>query len=300
MTTTDLSREAPSVGIPTLTGPAHAQEDQGSWQAALATGDASCRRDCFAYSGIIDRTDRTTFQESEARIATLAETGADLSLAIEIERIRVLEVQRLGLGTGNLLGLEQAETNERLAVWIAAVQGSLGDINDKQLRVRPYALTGGRVRSTTELALETIVLVTPRGEEGAAGLPIEKREILGLCADPTSVAEVSAHLGLPSVLLAYSRGTWSPRDSLTPMPIRLTEERDPVPTSGSSKGYSMLFKRSEKNDTPSGKVPLPVKIVVAGGYAVGKTTFVGSISEIEPLTTEESLTSHSQGVDIAG
>ncbi|MFT5200832.1 MAG: signal recognition particle receptor subunit beta [Candidatus Aldehydirespiratoraceae bacterium] len=63
----------------------------------------------------------------------------------------------------------------------------------------------------------------------------------------------------------------------------------------------MVFKRSEKNDTPrSGKVPLPVKIVVAGGYAVGKTTFVGSISEIEPLTTEASLTSHSQGVDIAG
>lgn len=62
----------------------------------------------------------------------------------------------------------------------------------------------------------------------------------------------------------------------------------------------MVFKRSEKHETPSGNVPLPVKIVVAGGYAVGKTTFVGSISEIEPLTTEASLTSHSQGVDIAG
>jgi signal recognition particle receptor subunit beta len=63
----------------------------------------------------------------------------------------------------------------------------------------------------------------------------------------------------------------------------------------------MVFKRSEKHEAaPSGNVPLPVKIVVAGGYAVGKTTFVGSISEIEPLTTEASLTSHSQGVDIAG
>ncbi len=62
----------------------------------------------------------------------------------------------------------------------------------------------------------------------------------------------------------------------------------------------MVFKRSEPKAAAPSSVPVPVKIVVAGGYAVGKTTFVGSISEIEPLTTEASLTSHSQGVDIAG
>ena len=62
----------------------------------------------------------------------------------------------------------------------------------------------------------------------------------------------------------------------------------------------MVFKRSEPKAESTGKVPIPVKIVVAGGYAVGKTTFVGSISEIEPLTTEAALTSHSDGVDIAG
>lgn len=48
------------------------------------------------------------------------------------------------------------------------------------------------------------------------------------------------------------------------------------------------------------KVPLPVKILVAGGYAVGKTTFVGSISEIDPLTTEASLTTVSADVDDEG
>ncbi|MFF5264193.1 ATP/GTP-binding protein [Actinomadura viridis] len=44
-------------------------------------------------------------------------------------------------------------------------------------------------------------------------------------------------------------------------------------------------------------MPTAVKIVIAGGFGVGKTTMVGTVSETQPLRTEEVLTDESVGVD---
>jgi hypothetical protein len=60
-----------------------------------------------------------------------------------------------------------------------------------------------------------------------------------------------------------------------------------------------LSGHSDYPDSYTSGYPSAIKIVISGGFGVGKTTFIGSISEIEPLTTEAAMTERSIGVDDA-
>jgi signal recognition particle receptor subunit beta len=54
---------------------------------------------------------------------------------------------------------------------------------------------------------------------------------------------------------------------------------------------------SSSSPSDPGLLTISAKIVVAGGFGVGKTTLVGSVSEVPPLNTEAWMTEASEGVD---
>jgi signal recognition particle receptor subunit beta len=54
-----------------------------------------------------------------------------------------------------------------------------------------------------------------------------------------------------------------------------------------------------RQPAPAESELVALKVLIAGGFGVGKTTFVGSLSEIPPLSTEEEMTTASIGVDDA-
>ena len=86
------------------------------------------------------------------------------------------------------------------------------DDGDDVSLVRPYSRTGGRTRTTIDLALETLVSVSGRGH----------RSVVDLCTQARSVAEIAALLAVPlgvaRILVAdlAQEGLLSVHDTATP------------------------------------------------------------------------------------
>ncbi len=73
---------------------------------------------------------------------------------------------------------------------------SSDDVAPSVLRVRPYTVTRGRTDTDVELTIETMIRLTSPGA-GHGITSSELAQIASLCAEPQSIAELSAHLHLP-------------------------------------------------------------------------------------------------------
>jgi hypothetical protein len=86
---------------------------------------------------------------------------------------------------------------------LAGADGADGPADGPSLR--PFLLTAGRVAGQDSIAIETQVVTTDQGRTAGAELGFECRDIVALCGDPLSVAEIAAelslHLGVVRVLV---------------------------------------------------------------------------------------------------
>jgi hypothetical protein len=75
----------------------------------------------------------------------------------------------------------------------------MGQADDPRGRlVRPYAVTRGRTEPTRDIAIEALLQTSEQGHHAAQHPNRDQRRIVNMCRDrPQSLAEISAHLGLP-------------------------------------------------------------------------------------------------------
>ena len=97
---------------------------------------------------------------------------------------------------------------------------------ERSLRVRPYAMTGGRTRARTDLPLEALVKTTAHGQSATARLTLERKQIALLCCNPLSIAEISAHLSLPLGVARVLVGDMAAEGMVTSHHIEATQATD--------------------------------------------------------------------------
>jgi signal recognition particle receptor subunit beta len=158
-----------------------------------------------------------------------------------------------------------------------------------------------RAQPRPRLALEALVISNvPDLGKLPASLSPERRQVLKFCHDWKSVAEISAALRIPLDQISIMATNMRAEDLVRihqpgelrgrPDAALLGRVLDGLRAS-ERRGPAREIARDERSGTTS------VKVVVAGGFGAGKSTFINSVSEITPLRTEAIMTSASEDLD---
>ena len=148
-------------------------------------------------------------------------------------------------------------------------------------------------RATVDLPMEATLRRQPDATSARAPEP-RGLQVLDEPATPAPSPRSRPWSRCRSASSGSCSATWSSRASSACRPPSPRARRR-TSGSSSSKGPSV-----DSAPTSAARKAASTKIVIAGGFGVGKTTLVGSVSEIVPLRTEALVTNESEGVDDLG
>lgn len=104
----------------------------------------------------------------------------------------------------------------------------------------------------------------------------------------------------PPLQAAPPAAPYAPQQPYAPQPAAPQYAPQPYAPQPAAQQYAPQPAVPPAPSSADAPAPIPMKIVISGGFGVGKTTFVGTISDIPPLTTEAAMTGMAVGVDDRG
>jgi len=136
--------------------------------------------------------------------------------------------------------------------------------------LRPYLLTAGRFDAdAASVSIETQVVTTDQGWQELARIPFESGSIVRLCEEPMSVAEIGARLSLHLGVVADPGRRPQPRAALPSTSPTSTPQYTSITLRRVIHGLRAIREPSTRQRSDR-RPPLPVKIVIAGGFGVGR------------------------------